>query len=303
MQIPTNSWDCLLIEDTEKDEINKVTSLAVVCGQLSVLFAPISAILFSRLTLVPAIRILYLNASILMTLKAVLLYIFSRETKIGKIRLEETRGKSIFSLASGYGGVLKIIGKSRGTLFAITISITVGIVSLINNTFWPVIVSRKLLVPDHFLPVFPVIRSMVSIIFFFLIMPHLTRGQYLKKPLLLSFGCYFIGQALLILTPAAGPLKYPVLCVSLILDSFSLSLLWMLSKSLIAFHVIPGERARIQAIMNMIVMAATSPFGWIGGVLSEASRNLPFVLNLGVLAAGLIVTIVFYRKSPCQYSQ
>jgi hypothetical protein len=38
--------------------------------------------------------------------------------------------------------------------------------------------------------------------------------------------------------------------------------------------------------------------GWIGGALSDTSRNLPFVLNLGVLAAGLFVTVIFYRKNP-----
>jgi MFS family permease len=296
IQIPANSWDCLLIEDAEKSQITKIQSLVVVAAQFSVFFAPITAVLFSRFTLVPAIRILYINAFFVMSLKMALLYIFSRETGMGKIRLEESRGKSIFSLASGYGGVLKIIVKSQGTLFALTIFTLVGIVGLINSTFWPVIVSQKLLIPDHLLPAFPVIRSIVAIGFFFLVVPHLTKG-HLKMPLLIGFVGYGIGMALLILAPVDSSLKYIMLCMYLLFDSFGYSFLFMLAKSLIALHVNPFERARVQAILNMIVMAATAPFGWIGGILSGFSRNFPFVLDICLLAVGFCITIIFYLKN------
>jgi len=295
MQITTNSWDCLVIEDAEKSQVTGISSLVVVCGQLSVLFAPISAILFSRLTLVPAIRILYVNAFVVMTAKIVLLYIFSRETKVGAIRREESRGKSIFSLAAGYGGVLKIMGKSRGTIFALVIAALVGIVGMINTTFWQIIVSKKLLVPDAMLPLFPIIKSGVAVAFLFLVAPHLTRGL-LKLPLLIGFACYLTGQTLLILTPVESPIKYAVLCVSLVFDAFGSANLMMLARALTALNVNPAERARIMAILNMLNMAVTAPFGWIGGLLSGISRNLPFVLNLALLAAGLCITMIFYRK-------
>ena len=297
MQIPTNSWDCLLIEDAEKNQITRINTLVSVAAQFSVLFAPISAILFSRLTLVPAIRILYLNAFVVMTLKIMLLYFFSHETRMGMIRLEETRGKSIFSLASGYGGVLKIIGSSPGTIFALAITTLVGIVAMINGSFWQVIVSKKLLVPDHLLPIFPIVRSGVAIVFLFLVAPHLTKGL-LRMPLLTGFACYFTGQTLLILVPVEGPFKYVILCISLIFDAFAASYLFMLAKSLVALHIHREERARVQAIMNLIVMALTAPFGWIGGMLSGVSRNLPFILNLCFLVVGICVTFIFYIKNP-----
>jgi MFS family permease len=294
LMIPHNAWDCLLIEDAEKKHITKINSLVIVCGQLSVLFAPISAILFSRLTLVPAIRILYLNAFVIMTVKIVLLYFFSQETRMGKIRMEESRGKSIFSLAVGYGGVLKIIGGSRGTIFALVITALVGIVGMINTTFWQVIVSQKLLVPDYLLPMFPVLRSIIAITFLLLVVPHLIGGD-LKLPLLMGFFCYFAGQFILILTPVDGQIKYVMLCVSLLFDGFGLGSLMMLARSLVALHVNPEERARVQAILHMVVMAVTSPFGWIAGILSGLSRNFPFVLTLCLLAIGFFVTLIYYH--------
>ena len=295
MQIPANSWNCLLVEDAEKSQVANITTLVVVCGQLFVLFAPITAILFSRLTLVPAIRILYINAFIVMTLKVLLCYAFSRETRIGMIRLEETRGKSIISLSAGYGRVLNIICKSRGTIFALIITALADIVAMINTTFWPVIVNKKLLVPEHLLPLFPVLKSAVAIVFLFFVVPRLTKGL-LELPLLTGFACYFAGQTLLVLAHAESPLKYPIICISLIFDGFGFGSLSMLARTLVAIHVNPEERARVNAILNMIVMALTSPFGWIGGILSNISRSFPFVLNLCLLVVGICVTIGYYWK-------
>jgi len=296
MQITVNSWDCLLIEDAKENQITGINSLVVIAAQLSVLFAPISAVLFSRFTLVPAIRILYLNAFFVMTLKIVILYFWSRETKMGMIRLEESRDKSIFTLAAGYGSILMIILKSRGTIFALCITAMARVVDMINVTFWQVIVSKKLFVPDHFLPFFPVFKSMIAIIFLFLVAPRIA-GKLLKHPLFLGFGCYIIGQTLLVLAPADGTVKYIILFISLIFDGFGFACLMMLARSLVAFYVNREERARVYAILNMLVIAVTLPFGWIGGLLSNISRNLPFILNLCILFLGVLITFIYYRKN------
>ena len=296
MQVTTNSWECLLIEDAEQEQITGINSLVVICGQLSVLFAPISAILFSRLTLVPAIRILYINAFIVMTLKIIILYFYSTETKMGKIRMEESRKKSIINLAGGYGKVLKDILKSKATIFAIAITALVSIVGMINVTFWQVIVSMRLLVPDYFLPFFPIIKSIVTIVFIFLVAPHLSVNS-LKKPLLSGFFLYIAGQTLLIFAPVDGGIsKYLVLCISLVLDGFAHAYLFMLSRSLLALYVNPEERARVYAISSMVIMTIKAPFGWIAGLLSEQSRILPFVLNIFFLLTGIIVTFFIYSK-------
>nr|AGS53751.1 major facilitator superfamily MFS_1 [uncultured bacterium contig00076] len=70
----------------------------------------------------------------------------------------------------------------------------------------------------------------------------------------------------------------------------------MLSEALIALHVNPNERARIMAIRYMFIMLVTAPFGWFSGFLSDMSRNLPFVLNLFLLAAGIAITFIYYTR-------
>jgi MFS family permease len=292
MKITQNSWDCLLVEDADKEQITKIYSLVIICGQLSALFAPIASLLVARLTLVPAVRILYINAFIVMTTKIILLYAFSRETGTGIIRKRETKGKSLFTLLSGYGGVLKIIGKSRGTIFSLVIAALVGAVNMVNLTFWQVIASRRLSVPDTLLPLFPMFRSILAIVFLFTVIPRITGTTRLKRPLLLGFVAYIAGQAILIVTPGGlGPATYAILCVSLLFDGFGNGSLMMLAESLVALYVNKAERARVMAIQHMLIMLATAPFGWIGGLLSGLSRALPFALNILLLSIGIIATI------------
>ena len=230
-----------------------------------------------------------------MTSKILILYLCSRETRTGLVRREETRGKSILSLAGGYRGVLGIMGRSRGTVFSLLVTALVGAVGMINITFWQVIASKKLGVPDALLPFFPMFRSLIALVFFFTVIPRLTKIS-LKLSLIAGFSSYFVGQSILVAAPAEGDLRYGLLLLSLLFDGFGAGILAMLAESLVALHVNAAERARVMALQHMIIMFATSPFGWIGGILSGISRSLPFVLNQVLLLTGLGVTLFYYRN-------
>ena len=57
------------------------------------------------------------------------------------------------------------------------------------------------------------------------------------------------------------------------------------------------ERARIMALIYVIVITFTSPFGWVGGVLSEMNRIFPFILNISFFALGGVLTFLAARHS------
>jgi MFS family permease len=301
-KVTQNSWDCLLVEDVEKEKITKVYSLVIVAGQLSALFAPIASILVARYSLVPAVRILYLNAFVVMTAKIVILYAASHETATGAVRLRETKGKSLLSLMAGYRDVMKIIVKSPGSIFSLVIAALVGAVGMVNTTFWQVIANKKLLVPDAALPFFPMLKSLIAIVFLFTLIPKVTSSVRLKQPLLMGFASYFVGQLVLALIPAPqgalGLSGYALLCLSLVFDGFGAGILAMLAESLVALHVDKDERARVMAIQHMVIMLATAPFGLISGLLSSVNRTLPFVLTSVLLLAGILCTLRFYRRGP-----
>jgi len=293
-QVTQNSWDCLLVEDVDRAEIPKVYSLIKVAAEFSALFAPIAALLVSRLGLEPAVRILYLNAFVIMAVKIWILYRWSTETDTGRLRREQTRGVSIWRSLAGYRPVLGLIVRSKGTLFSLSIQAIVGAVSLVNGTFWQVVISQHLGVPDPLLPFFPMVRSLLSVLFFFTLIPLLTHGKHLKLPTLLGFAGYLAGQVVLVLIPAqaggAGISTYALLAVCLVLDAFGAGILFMLAESLVALHVDRHERSRVMAIQRTCVMLVTAPFGWISGWLSGMDRTWPFILTAGLLALGFLVT-------------
>jgi len=224
MKITTVSWDCLLVEDAPKDKITHIYSWVLICGNLSALFAPISSILVARLTLVPAIRILYINAFIIMTAKILILYKFSTETGVGKTRREATSNMSWGEMLYGYKGALRKILNSRGTIFAIVISILVEIVGMLGMTFWQIIVSRRIGIPDALLPIFPMVRSIISVVLFFTVISRIRQTK-LKWPLYRGFLSTIVSCILLISITKADALGYIILSVSLIFEALGKSVL------------------------------------------------------------------------------
>lgn len=293
MKITTVSWDCLLVEDAPKDKITQIYSWVIIFGNMSALFAPISSVLVSRLTLVPAIRILYINAFVIMTAKLLILYKFSTETAVGKIRQEAASNMSWKELLSGYKGALHKIRASTGMIFAIIISILVEIVAMLGTTFWQIIASKRIGVPDSLLPVFPMIKSILSIILFFTIISRIKQSR-LMWPLYGGFASSIVGCLLLVFTRGTDVWGYLLLSFSLLFEALGGAVLNTLRESLVAIYADPEERSNVLALLQTTVMLVSVPFGYIGGLLSDISRALPFVLCIFLLLLGMIATAVFY---------
>lgn len=292
-QLATTAWDCLLIEDVDRSLITKVYSLIKVAGEFSALFAPIAAVLVAHFGLVPAVRILYVNAFVIMTAKIVILYRTTTETRMGRLRLEQTHGVSLTQLMAGYPEVLRLFFRSKGTVLSLLISAIVGAVALINMTFWQLMVNQRLGVPDPLLPFFPMVRSILAVVFFFTVIPALTHAKDLKRPTLWGFLGYLAGQILLVVIPAAetaGPRTYVLLAMCLVLDAFGNGILYMLAWSLFALHVHQEERSRVMAVQRTSIMLLTAPFGWISGWLSGMDRTWPFLLTSALLVLGIAIT-------------
>ena len=294
MKITTVSWDCLLVEDAPKDRITHIYSWVLIAGNMSALFAPISSVLVAKLTLAPAMRILFINAFVIMTAKVIILYKSSTETAMGRVRREQARGKSLDEMLLGYKNAVKKIFSSKGTKFAIIISILVEIVGMIGSTFWQIIVSKRIGMPDTLLPIFPMAKSIISIFIFFTIITNVKQTA-MKRAMYAGFASTIISCLLLISIKDAGLWGYIILSLSLVFEALGMSMLHTLRESLVAIHADPEERSGIMALLQMVVMLVSVPFGYISGVLSDISRALPFVLSIGLLLAGIIATAFYYH--------
>ena len=102
MRIPMNSWTGLLAEDAKKEQIVQIYTLIYISGLGAAFFSPLSGILVNRYGIVPTVRVLYLFAFVLMTTKIIALYFLTTETEVGRTRMAETKGVSIFKLLGQY---------------------------------------------------------------------------------------------------------------------------------------------------------------------------------------------------------
>ncbi len=292
-RITMNSWTCLLVEDCDQEILLDVYSWVHISGLLAAFFAPLAGLLIAWHGLVPTVRFLYLLTFVMMTTKFIVLNIFVKETQQGEIRKKETAGQSIPTLLSQYAGVLRHILQTRQTLMTLGMMLVMSISSTVNNAFWPILITERIGVAEGLVGLFPFFRSLIMLVLYFVIVPRINARQF-GKPMLLGFGAFILGQILLISAPELG---YLFIIGSTFLEACALALVSPLLDSLIVITVDPNERARIMALLYVVIIAITSPFGWIAGLLSEANRILPFVMNICLYTLGALLALISMRRT------
>ena len=281
-RVSLNSWSCLLVEDTVPDLLVDVYAWIYISGMMAAFFAPLAGLLIDRFTLVPTGRGLYFFAAAVIFSKILILNRIVTETQQGQVRLRETQGQSLFALLGDYHGVFRQILRTPGTLYTIGIMIVTGASNTISTAFWPVFTTGRLRIPAQYLALYPFARSIFMLLFFFLVLPRI-RDMHFKQPMLLGFALFALSHVLLITAPGLG---YLWLLASTFLEACGLAMLSPQVDRMMVVTVDAKERARILAIIYVIVILVTSPFGWIAGLLSEANRVLPFLLNIALFALG-----------------
>lgn len=292
-RVPMTSWTCLMVEDTDPNDLVDIYSWINIAGLLSAFFAPIAGILINAYSLVPTMRGLYWFAFVLMTIKFIWLNVVAVETRQGVLRMQQTRDQSIFAMLGEYRGVFSALLRAPQTLYTLGIMLVMSISNLAGGTFWAVLATEKINIPEEHLAIFPFARSIIMLIFFFLVMPRI-REMHFRRPMLVGFTLLIVSQLLLITAPPQG---YLFLLLSVFLEACSLAVVTTLRDKMLVVNVDAQERARIMSLMYLVVIVLSSPFGWIAGALSEINKVLPFVLTMGMYGLGFVLTYLASRKN------
>jgi len=292
MQITDNSWTCLLVEDAEKGSLVRIFSLLHMIAQLTVIFAPFAAILVNQLTIVPAMRILFIFSFISMTTKFFILYKFGDETEVGRTRLRETKGMSIWQIMSGYGDIFKKIFASQDMILALVLTTIFSIVWMVSGNFFGLYVTGTLLIPEYFLAYFPILRSLVIAAFLYLLQPKLDKFGF-RYPMLIGLVLFVACNVLLVLTPTGS---LTMLFTIVFLDAVAYSFVIPRNDSLVQLLIEPSERARIRGLMMVVVLGLSIPFGYIAGFLSDMNRRYPFILVAAFLVVMFVIIAVNKKR-------
>lgn len=291
-RITHTSWSCLMVEDADPEQLVDIYSWVYISGLLSAFFAPIAGLLINAYTLVPTVRGLFVFAFLMMTLKFWVLWKYSTETKQGEIRMLETRNQSLLHLVSGYGDVLRKVLRNPTTLFTLGILLTMSMGNTIQNTFWSILVTTNLQIPDEHLALFPFARSIVMLFFFFLAMERIKALNF-RNPMMIGFAGLALNALILVTAPEKS---YMLLLVSTFIEACSYAAVSTQIDRMIVVTVEAQERARIMALLFLVVIIFTAPLGWIAGQLSEINRVLPFMVNIGLFSIGAVLVYLASRK-------
>ena len=292
-RVTQNSWSCLLVEDAEPTQLVDIYTWIYIANIMVGFIAPLAGILIGVFSLVPTMRGLYIFAAVMFTLKAVVTYRMTQETGQGKIRLQETHHQRAFSVLGEYRGVLRALIRTPQTLYTAGIMLVLSISSLISGSFWSIIVTEKLHIPNQNLAIFPFVKSAIMLLFFFLVMPRVGKMHF-KLPMVLGFLGFVLSQALLIAAPEQS---YIFLFLNVFLEACCFAAVGPLVDRMVVLTIDPKERARIQSTLYVGIILLTSPFGWIAGILSARNKGLPFVLNIALFAVGAALAYLAGKAS------
>lgn len=295
-RIAHNAWTCLLVEDSKPHQLVHIWTWIAIFGTCASFFTPLGGWVVSRFGLVPAMRGLLAFGFVALTVKAVVTYIYTRETARGLRRMEETRHQSLPNLLKEYRGVFGQLLHSKQLLAALSLMLIVNIYFTVSSSFWGVLFTGKLGFGDSQISIYVMLRSLFTAAGFFLVGPKFKNLLHIRLPLWVGFSIYFISQAMLVFMP---PQSVALMVISVVLEGVAASFVSPIIDSLLAAALESHERARISAMVYVLLLLFTSPFGWIAGQLSAVDRSFPFVLTmfLFVIGAGLVWLIDRQQES------
>lgn len=293
-RVSHTSWTCLLVEDTDPKLLVDVYAWIYIANLVVAFIAPFGGLLIERFSLVPTMRGLLLFSFVMMSAKFIATNAMTTETRQGLIRMQETRAQPLTAMLAEYPAVLKQVLASPVLLLTTALLIVLSISRMVSGTFWAILATEKLLLPDQYLALFFSASSIIKLLIFFLLMPRLRLAN-VYRPMFLGFVGALISQVILIAIPAGD---FGLLALATVVEACTLPMATALLDKLVVLVVDAQERARIMAIIYVIMILVTSPFGWIAGQMSQAERILPFVLNIALYGLGGLLTFVAARVAP-----
>lgn len=289
-QVNQTAWVCLLMEDTDKTHTVNIYTWISIAGLVAVFFAPISGLLVGRYGLVPVVRVLYLIFAVSMIGKDIITWKYTKETRQGLIRRQETKGVSVWTMLREYKTVVPQIFHNKATVQTLLLMSFLYITNMVNSNFFGLYVGETMGIEKQYLAFFPIIRAIVMLVFMFGLQHKIKK---IKVPLVVGLILYIAAQITLIASPKK---QVFTIILYIFLDAVANAIVYPRKESMLILNVDEGERARIMALMTTFMIAFSVPFGYLAGFLSSIDRRLPFAF--ATLMFALSILIVSRSKEP-----
>jgi DHA1 family tetracycline resistance protein-like MFS transporter len=281
------SWTCLLVEDTRPEERVHVYTWLQVAGLLAGFFAPLAGLLVKNYGLVPSMRGLYLYAFVSMTSMFIIRNRITAETRMGFLKMQSAKENNFMDTLKEYKRISMQLIKNPDTMLAFTLMVLNNIQITLRSTFQAILLTKGLGLPQQSIGIFPAIISAVMLFIYLFIMPTLGK-IHVTQPLL--WGCILsiISNSIFVLSPERNLF---IIVIGTIIGAVGMAMIYPFIESLVANSIEDEDRAKVMAILYVIILALSAPFGYIGGLLSSVSAKLPFVLIIVTFMVSLLIVI------------
>ena len=292
-RVTENSWSLLLIDDMKPEEVVPAFSLTQMLGLFSAFFAPLSKLAIDAFGLVPTMRVLYGITFVSMTIKFILVQVFSRETSIGMRRMQATKNKSILRLLYECKDVYIKTVMSRRMLLTFGIFASYSLVTTLCNSYWALLVCQELGVAQGDVVFFTTTKSLVTLLCVLVLIPRITHYPT-KYPLLAGFLIHIASMLLLLFAPS-GAFGTALLLISVLLEATALSILSPMTSSLLFINAGEEERARVCGLIYGTISLMTAIFPSLIGQMAEVSLRLPFAVCVALFVFASLLVIPLSR--------
>ena len=285
-RIVTNSWYCLMLEDSEPDTRIHIFNFLQIAGIAAGFFTPVGALLIGKLTIVPAMRVMMLFSNTSMFALFIVRHKMVKETVIGIKKMEEVKNAGAVNVFRSYIPQLARLLRDKMLIVALFIRSLNFIQLTIRNTFLAVLVTERLGFAAGAMAVFHTLNAVTMLLILLFITPALS---IVTRHWPISLGVWFHVAATVILLVAPPTRNYALLILSAVLVALGTSVATPRIDALAANAIVNEDRSVVNAILSVILLVISTPFGYIGGLLSEIDARAPFLLTLAIFIACLVL--------------
>lgn len=284
-RIPATAWYCLLVEDTEPDKRTFVFTGLQIVSVIGGLFAPIGGILVDHFSVVPATRIMYAFACVSMSAMIYFRHIGLHETEIGIRKMHERRSVDFKAELRKYAEVFMQILRNRTLLILFAVYVLWNIQTTIRTTFLFVYQIDYLGIPAGLVSLFPAISSAAMVILLFTVVPRF-REEHALRWMNFGFVLFGIASVILVVMPVHN---FMWVVVSTILAAMGTIIANPYVESVVANAIDDEHRATMLSVLNVMILAATSPAGVIGGWTYSIQPSIPMFLVILVFLVSILL--------------
>jgi DHA1 family tetracycline resistance protein-like MFS transporter len=291
--IVSPSYNCLLIEDTPPESRLSVFAALHLVSMLPGFFLPLSGVFVRNMGVVPATRMFYFAACIIMTAFFLIRNRYLTESHVGTQRIAATQGHGFKDSLIGY---VEVIGKLFNNHAALVILIVNALMFLRDSiiaSMQQIYIVENLRIDPVYVGIIPAVSATAQLLALLFILTRPRDDRTEARLLIVALSLLILGVLVFILTPE-GCLGQVL--ISGVLTALGASLAGPTLSTALNNALADEDRVRVlslsNVIQNLVRMGGTASSGF----LYRSRPVIPFIVALGLSVTCLMIYCVYLRK-------